>query len=399
MATAIVLGATGILGREIVKELGRKPDQWKTVHAVSRSKKDEYPSNVVHHRIDLTSPAEEMAKELKDVKGDYVFFAAYLQKDTEQENWKVNGDMLESFLQALEITGAVRSIQRFILVTGAKQYGVHLGQPKNPQLESDPWLRDTRWPPNFYYRQQDILKAFCAKHTSVSWVVTYPNDVIGFATGNFMNLVSGLGIYAAVSKEMGQDLVFPGSETFYTKFDSFTCSKLHAQFCEWAALEPKAANQAFNVVNGDVQSWQDMWPRVARRFGMKVKADQFVGESELADRTTLDTPPLSLVANEIGLEGKVLPSRVEQRISLVKWSQADEVKQAWSRLAKREGLQEEAMEKATWAFLDFVLGRSFDIVISMSKSREMGWTGYYDTWQSLSDVFGELEAAKVLPKA
>ncbi|KAK3336346.1 hypothetical protein B0T19DRAFT_36331 [Cercophora scortea] len=399
MATAIVLGATGILGREIVKELGRKPDQWKTVHALSRSKKDECPSNVVHHHIDLTTSAEEMAKELKDVRGEYVFFAAYLQKDTEQENWNVNGDMLESFLKALEITGAVRSIKRVILVTGAKQYGVHLGQPKNPQLESDPWLRDARWPPNFYYRQQDILKDFCAKHTNISWVVTYPNDVIGFATGNFMNLVSGLGIYAAVSKEMGRDLIFPGSDTFYTKFDSFTCSKLHARFCEWAALEPKAANQAFNVVNGDVQSWQDMWPRVAQRFGMKVKADQFLGESELAERTTLDTPPLSLVASEIGLEGKVLPSRLEQRISLVKWSQMDEVKQSWNRLAEREGLQKEALEKATWAFVDFVLGRSFDIVISMSKAREMGWTGYYDTWRALTDVFGELEAAKVLPKS
>ena len=81
----------GILGREIVKQLGKDPSKWKTVHALSRSRKDEYPSNVVHNYIDLQSSAEDMAKDLKDAKCDYVFFAAYLQKDSEQENWDVNG--------------------------------------------------------------------------------------------------------------------------------------------------------------------------------------------------------------------------------------------------------------------------------------------------------------------
>jgi len=37
-----------------------------------------------------------MAKDLKDVKADYVFFAAYLQKDTEQENWEVNGRLIDN---------------------------------------------------------------------------------------------------------------------------------------------------------------------------------------------------------------------------------------------------------------------------------------------------------------
>lgn len=342
-----------------------------------------------------------MAKDLKGVEGEYVFFAAYMQQDSEEGNWRVNGDMLDNFLQALETAGAVKKIKRVLLVTGCKQYGVHLGQPKNPMLESDPWLRDDSiWPPNFYYRQQDILKAFCDKHSNLSWTVTYPNDVIGFAKGNFMNLAEGLGIYAAVSKELGQNLTFPGSETFYNKFDCFTSSKLHAEFCEWAVLEPKAANQAFNVVNGDIQSWQDMWPRLARRFGMQIQPDQFLAQkSELANKTTLPTkPPISILAKDIGLEGRIPPSELEQRISLAKWSQQDEVRKAWEKLAEREGLQKDALEKGTWAFVDFVLGRNYDIVASMSKARKLGWTGYVDTWKALSDVFGELEAAGVLPK-
>lgn len=75
-----------------------------------------------------------------------------------------------------------------------------------------------------------------------------------------MNLATAVGIYAATSKELGQDLIFPGSERFYTGFDCFTSADLHAKFCEWAVLESLAANEAFNVVNGDVESWQNLWP-------------------------------------------------------------------------------------------------------------------------------------------
>ena len=49
------------------------------------------------------------------------------------------GDLLENFLKALETTGAVKKIQRIILVTGAKIYGLHFGRIKIPARESDPW--------------------------------------------------------------------------------------------------------------------------------------------------------------------------------------------------------------------------------------------------------------------
>lgn len=80
-----------MLGRQIVFELGKDPKKWTEIHALSRSQKDEYPENVVHNYIDLTASLDEMTKELKDVKGEYLFFAAYLQEDTEQANWDVNG--------------------------------------------------------------------------------------------------------------------------------------------------------------------------------------------------------------------------------------------------------------------------------------------------------------------
>jgi nucleoside-diphosphate-sugar epimerase len=418
MPSAIVTGATGIQGREIVLELSRHRQQWPTIHALSRSKKEDYPETVIHNHIDLMSSPDQMADDLKSVRGEYVFFAAYMQKDTEQENWDVNGAILSNFLQALVKTGAIQDVKRIILLTGAKQYGVHLGAPKQPMLESDEWLTDSKWPPNFYYNQQNILHSFCKEHNK-EWVVTYPNDVIGYAVGNYMNLATAIALYALVSKELdinSNGLVFPGSPAFYTMFDCFTSSKLHAQFCSWAAMEPRAANEAFNVVNGDAETWQNLWPKVANYFGSKVKPDQFKGAfqtgvgSSIAKYVSGDSsstsklapePPITIHSSTIGLDGTsaLEQSVVEQHIDLEKWSQQQDVKDAWARIASREGLNEDAFEKATWGFLGFVLGRKYNLMISMSKARKAGWSGYADTWESLESVFDELRDGRILPRA
>lgn len=307
--------------------------------------------------------------------------------------------MLQNFLEALKITGAEAKLKRVILTTGAKQYGVHLGPVKCPMVESDKWIEGDGRPPNFYYTQQRILKA-AAKKGGWDWVVTYPNDVIGVARGNFMNLSTALAIYAVVNKELGGQLPFPGSESFYTGFDCFTFSRLHAQFNLWAALEHKCANEAFNVVNGDTESWQNLWPKLASYFGCTVPSRQF--EAKAPDGNVLklaEKPPIEDMAAETGLEGYTKQGKVESRIDLAKWSQKQEVKDAWKRLAEKEGLEKDALEKATWGFLQFVLGRNYDIVISMSKARRFGWQGYIDTWDSFEETFDELVKEKIVPKS
>jgi hypothetical protein len=133
--------------------------------------------------------------------------------------------MLKNFLDALAINGC--KLKRVILTTGAKQYGLHLGPVKCPMEESDPWIEGPRRPPDFYDMQQRILHAD-AKKNSYDWVVTYPNNVIRIATGNFKNFATSLALYVVVNKELSEELEFPGSEAFYNCLDCFTDAKLHA---------------------------------------------------------------------------------------------------------------------------------------------------------------------------
>ncbi|KAL1850907.1 hypothetical protein Plec18170_006744 [Paecilomyces lecythidis] len=401
MPTAIVTGATGINGREIIRALAANPSQWTTVHALSRSQKEPYPSNIKHDTINLLAPASEIASQLSraGIEGDYLFFTAYLQRDDEKEMDRVNGDMLQNFLTALRISGAEKKLKRVVLTTGAKHYGVHLGPVKLPMEEDDPWVEEGEGRPvNFYYRQQRILKEVSGDGTARwDWVVTYPNDVIGVAKGNFMNLTTALGLYASITKELNQPFIFPGNPDFYTGFDCFTYARLHAQFNLWAALEPRASNQNFNVVNDDVQSWQTLWPRLANRYGLSIPPDQFSGETEKTVPLS-SNPPLNIQASQMGLQGRVPPGELRMRIDLLAWSQKPEVKEAWNRIAEREKLEKDAFEKATWFFTNFVLGRNYNLIISMNKARKLGWDGWCDTWEALSQSLDELEEEGVLPR-
>jgi hypothetical protein len=156
------------------------------------------------------------------------------------------------------------------------------------------------------------------------------------------------------------------------------------------------------VVNGDVECWEHLWPRLASFFQTHVPPEQFTQPTptELKSSTELGDSPIVAHADSAGLRSSdaTKPSKVEARIDVTKWSQREDVKAAWDRIARREGLDQTSFEKAPWWFLQFVIGRNFNIIISQSKAREAGWTGYIDTWKAFENVFNELEDIKVIPR-
>jgi hypothetical protein len=84
------------------------------------------------------------------------------------------------------------------LMHGTKWYGNHLGPFKTPAKEDDP----RHMPPNFYYDQQDLVAAR-QRGKTWTWSTARPHAICGFATGNPMNLVMVLAVYATISKALG----------------------------------------------------------------------------------------------------------------------------------------------------------------------------------------------------
>lgn len=113
----------------------------------------------------------------------------------------------------------------------------------------------------------------------------------------------------------------------------------------------------------------------------------------------MEKPPYTEFTAERGLKNShaTQQSRVEGKINLSEWVKKPEVKEAWGRLVKKHDLEEDALENATWMFINFVLGRNYNIVINMGKARKAGWADYVDNWEAMSARMDELVQEKVLP--
>lgn len=215
--TAIITGANGISGQHMLRILSQAPRRWRKIFCLSR--RPPYmpgglPSNAEHVALDFLKGPDEIAATLKrnGVQADYIFFFAYLQPppidgaalwSDAKEMCRVNSLLLDNFLGALKI--AAIKPKRFMLQTGAKNYGVHLGLTKVPQEESDPRVE---LEPNFYYPQEDSLFRYCQEE-GVGWNVLMPCAILGAVPDAAMNIAFPLAVYATVCAELKLPLEWP----------------------------------------------------------------------------------------------------------------------------------------------------------------------------------------------
>jgi len=85
-----------------------------------------------------------------------------------------------------------------------------------------------------------------------------------------MNFVLAIGAYAAIRRELGLPLAYPGGGRFVTAASD---SRLIARAIAWSGDTATAWGATFNVANGDAVTWRDLWPAIARHFGMPVGPD------------------------------------------------------------------------------------------------------------------------------
>jgi nucleoside-diphosphate-sugar epimerase len=147
-------------------------------------------------------------------------------------------------------------------VTGTKAYGVHVRPIPIPAREDRNEARDV---PNFYWLQEDFLKER-QRGREWHWTVFRPQVIFGESFGSAMNLIPAIGAYAALLKADGRPLHFPGREPNLTEAVD---ADLLAGAIAWAGDSPSARDEAFNITNGDVFVWQEVWPAIADALGMR----------------------------------------------------------------------------------------------------------------------------------
>jgi nucleoside-diphosphate-sugar epimerase len=230
--------------------------------------------------------------------------------------------LLSNFLTALEISTIIP--KRFILQTGAKHYGLHLGPPLSPEDESDPRFLKEK---NFYFPQEDILWEWTKNHGS-SWNVTRPGFIIGAVPDAAMNITYGLALYAAVQAELGLKLEFPGDNDAWYIENHMSYAPLIAYHAEWAALNADAADQVLNHSDGSMFSFGKFWPQLAAAYGLQYSAPE-QDENKFQTVTMPTTPPP---------RGFGPPGKFRLSWSFEAWANKKEVLDAWATLKKKHGL-------------------------------------------------------------
>lgn len=344
--TVLVAGDGGLIGSyaaQAYHELG-----WE-VHGVSRRPLENAPWT--HHSVDLLN-AKSTTAGLADLKNvTHLVFAAYIEKLTDAELIDENNALLRNTLDALQSAGA--PLKHVTFYQGGKAYGHHLGHFNTPAKETDPRLIS----PHFYYTQEDLVRQLSVER-GFSFTALRPEGVTGYATGNPMNLLLVIGVYAAICKELGIPMRFPGTRAAYQVLYQTTDAELLARATVWAGATEMAENQIFNVTNGDQFRWSQLWPRFAEHFGMAY------------------APPQQMSLTE------AMPTQAA----------------VWERLVAEYGLVDTDYTKlVAWPVGDFLFHHEADNITSTIKVRQAGFADALDTETRLLDLFDDLIARKVLP--
>ncbi|MGE8243880.1 MAG: SDR family oxidoreductase [Sphingobacterium sp.] len=345
--TALIVGANGVISTNLIEHLSSLGN-WDIIGLSRRGGTDH--GRVRYVAVDLLDLTDTVNKLSVLTKVTHIFYAAYQDKDNWAALVEPNLRMLVNVITAIE--PVAKSLQHVSLMQGYKVYGAHLGPFKTPAKESDAG----HMPPEFntsqlqYLQQQQIGKQW-------TWSAIRPSVVGGTATGNPMNLALLIAVYATISKKLNIPLRFPGKIGAYDTLLEMTDATLLAKATVWAATEPQAANQAFNINNGDLFRWKDLWPKIAEYFNMKV-----------------DTP---------------LPLNLQTMMS--------DKEYIWEDIQKQQGLNYNYQEVSAWAFGDFVFSWNYDFFADGSKARRFGFHEYIDTEQMFFRLFDEMRNKQIIP--
>lgn len=346
---ALVVGASGVIGHAVVRELQKRED-W-AVAGISRRGAPQFMGDVPWITADIMDPASfQNNPELADVT--HVFYAAYIPNPDLAEEARINGAMIESLIKGLEVAKA--PVERVVLYQGGKVYGLHLGPVKTPMRETDP----RHMPPNFYYNQEDALLSG-SKRGGWSYTVLRPDLVYGAIPGQPLNHAMAIAAYATFCKEHNAAFRFPGTDKAYRALVQATDADLLARVSLWAATEPRAANEIYNVSNGDTFRWENLWPWLADKLNLEVSG-----------------PPM----------GIRLVNHMRDKAA------------TWERLAQKYKLIEPDYEKAVgWAFGDFIFHTEHDIVFDLVKLRQHGCMEVLRTDEALLQTLRQLQDARIVP--
>ena len=354
----LIVGASGLVGTGAANSFARAG--WQVI-AASRRRPDLLThENVEFLALDLQD-ADACAVACRDLKGiTHVVYTAVYELPGLVNGWtdphqiETNGQMLRNLLLALENAS---HLEHITLLQGTKAYGAMVGPMRVPARESQPRVDH----PNFYWLQEDFLRSHAAQR-NYGFTILRPQMIVGPNHGVVMNLPPVIGVYAALRRAEGLPLAFPGGvERALEAVDV----RLVGDACLWAATTECAQGETYNLTNGEVFSWRDMWPAIADTLGLSVGEDEPLSVAQYV--TQREELWLRIVA-----EHNLVPNSLEQIVG----------------------------ESHHYADLCFAHGTSNappPIFVSTVKIHQAGFTQTYNSEESFCYWLRDLRSRRIIP--
>ena len=365
----VVAGATGLVGSAALRHFGLSGGC--DVVALSRRRpRDLYGARYVE--ADLTD-ATQCARAAPELSGaTHLVYAALYEGPDLVDGWRdpnqirTNDAMLRNLMAALE--PAAPTLRHVALLQGTKAYGVHVRPLTVPAREGRSEMYEQ---PNFYWAQENFLRELqrgkagrekTGRQKAWHWSILRPVLIVGEAIGGAMDLIPPLGVYAAMLREQGRALDYPGGAA---RVSQAVDVDLLARAIALAGEAEAARNQAFNVTNGDVFTWENVWPAIADALEMKPGA----------------AVPLSLV--------KEYPNWIAP----------------WDALRRKHDLISPALEAfvgLSFQYADYSMRHGqtelgAPSIVSTVKINQAGFTEMMDTEAMFGKWFRQAKASRLLP--
>jgi nucleoside-diphosphate-sugar epimerase len=358
--TVLIVGASGVIGAAAVEHFASLPG-WRVI-GLSRHRPDVSPqTRFAHVALDLNDAAACQAAAEGFGEVTHVVYAALYEKPGlvagwyEQDQMQTNLAMMRNLMDPLLATA--KNLRHVSVLQGTKAYGAHVHRLAVPARESQP--RDPH--DNFYWLQEDYIRE---KQRRADWTFTIwrPQVVFGGALGVAMNPIPVIGAYAAICRELGLPFFCPGEqEQVFEAVDA----DLIARALAWAAEAPVARGETFNITNGDVMVWKNVWPAIARAVGLEPAFGS----------------PLSLAA--------FMPAHAD----------------VWDRIVDKHNLRRVAMRDLlgeSHHYMDLLCARDSEVLpsamlVSTIKLRQAGFGDCEDTEVMFAKWLGKLVERGVLP--
>jgi len=358
MGTVLIVGASGLVGTAAA--ISFCDAGWEVI-AASRRTPDLIGARAYKHiSLDLqdAEACAQAAPALTTVT--HVVYTAVYELPGLIQGWSdpgqiaTNGQMLTNLLDPL---CEHAQLEHVTILQGTKAYGAMVAPMRVPAREDRPRVEH----PNFYWLHEDYITAK-SKASGFGFTILRPQLIVGPNHGVVMNLPPIIGVFAAMLNQEGRPLSYPGGANWIWEAVD---ARLVGDACLWAASEPAAAGQTYNLTNGEVFMWRDMWPAIAQTLGMEVGPD----------------------------EPRSIAGYVSERSTL------------WDEIVRQHGLQPLQLDQILgeshyYADMTFSVGATeapAPVFVSTVKIKQAGFTQTYNSEESFCYWLADLQARRVIP--